>query len=750
MTLSEEELAGLRQRLQCNFAQIDEVFPHLLVGARSHLSAAGLEAWLEGASLICMIGRGVEPVLVYLEEMPEVAGQLGETVLERVAQAVWKLSRSPNGRAIPPFLQVMAEVARRLRTCERLAQYMELIFDMMERTTGSIHGFHATQPSPGLPHLLRNMPFLLSQLSLDGLRNWVDYGIRHYSHHPQRQEAYFSLELADSRAMLHKERQGCLLQDHERALGQYLQAFWQQDAWLVPYSETLDAQTHPKPYFDEAGMRVPDVYTDLDGVAGLDRYRALLAHMAAHRRWSGRVVADNYSPLQRMAIEVLEDSRVEWLAMQQWPGLRQLWRHLHPRPAEDACDELRYACVRHRLAMLSWALLNPEDHGYRHEEIRRTVAAFQQAMQADNSTQAMVRLALTFVARTRVQADQQASVWFEDTEVSYRDDNRHLWLFIEEGDEEEAFDKKKREVSPEEAERLPPRLYPEWDHQSQAYLPDWASVYEILHPPGDASRIDRLLERHAALAKRMKRVLDLLKPQDHVRVRFQEEGSELDLDIALRSLIDYRCKVQPDPRINFRMEHNHRDIAVTLLLDLSESLNETVPGGEQTLLELNQEATALLAWAIEQLGDRLAIAGFHSNTRHEIRYLHIKGFGEAWDDTVKARLAAMEAGWSTRMGAALRHAGSLLAKRREEKRLLLVVTDGEPSDVDVQDEDHLLQDARKAVQELSQQNIHVHCISLDPNADEYMQTLFGRQYLVIDRVERLPEKLPQLFLSLTR
>jgi nitric oxide reductase NorD protein len=104
-----------------------------------------------------------------------------------------------------------------------------------------------------------------------------------------------------------------------------------------------------------------------------------------------------------------------------------------------------------------------------------------------------------------------------------------------------------------------------------------------------------------------------------------------------------------------------------LLLDLSESLNEKASGSEQTVLQLSQEAVSLLAWAVQQLGDPLAIAGFHSNTRHDVRYLHLKGFAEAWDDTVKARLAAMQAGYCTRMGAALRHAARTLSTQAADK-----------------------------------------------------------------------------------
>jgi nitric oxide reductase NorD protein len=202
---------------------------------------------------------------------------------------------------------------------------------------------------------------------------------------------------------------------------------------------------------------------------------------------------------------------------------------------------------------------------------------------------------------------------------------------------------------------------------AQSYRPDWVSVYEALHPSGDASLIDRLLAKHAVLARQLERLLDLLKPQDRVRLRYREEGSELDLDVALRSLIDWRAGVQPDPRILMSHRTDGRSIAVLLLLDLSASLNDEVPGTGQTRLAVSQEAVALLAWAIDRLGDPFAIAGFHSNTRHEVRYQHILGFSERWGEASKGRLAAVQAGYSTRMGAAMRHAAHYLGPRRSTR-----------------------------------------------------------------------------------
>jgi len=62
----------------------------------------------------------------------------------------------------------------------------------------------------------------------------------------------------------------------------------------------------------------------------------------------------------------------------------------------------------------------------------------------------------------------------------------------------------------------------------------------------------------------------------------------------------------------------------------------------------------------------------------------------------------------------------------------------------------LISDTKKAVDELSSKGMNSYCISLDRKADDYIQDIFGAGgYTIIDHVEKLPEKLPLLFASLT-
>lgn len=743
------ELHQLREKLDSRFPQVDDVFEECIKEAKAVLSPLGIEQYIEQARFLGKMGRGVEPMIIFLQEWPQTANILGEKSLECIKETIHAIWKSPNGSAITAFLESLPAISRRLPSEDLLKEYLAVTVDLMNRTSTSIHGIHKTYASPSLVDFIQHSPQLLGVMSISGIKKWVDYGVRNYHHHPENQRAFFQLKSSDSKAVMQRERSGTLLVDNTRKLDLYLLGLWNETELLVPYPTGIDESLIHAPYYDHAGIRLPDVYEDLNEIPGIDRYRATLAHMAGHRTWSTPIFADNFSPLQRLAVEFIEDARIDFLIIKQYPGLENLLLSLHPKPIEGECDPQSHSCIRHRLAMLSRAIIDI-NHGYQDAEIQRYSEKIRRLLaKEDLSTQEVLNIALSYVAKTRLQSDQLPQTYFKDTEISYRDDNRHLWKFYELSDDEEQFDLKPATDSAEEIQALPPRHYPEWDYTSQTYRPDWVSLYEGLHPAGDPREIDQILEKHSVLAKRLKRLFDLLKPQNQVRIRYQEEGDELDLDVALRSLIDLKSGNQPDLRINMSHKTNGRSIAVMLLLDLSESLNAKIESSNQSILELSQEAVALFASSMDTLGDPFAIAGFHSNSRHDVNYLHIKGYSESWNEDVKGRLANLNAKHSTRMGAAMRHAAHYLNGQTADKKLMIVLTDGEPSDIDVSDENVLIQDARQAVIELDHMGIFTYCINLDRNADQYVGNIFGKQFTVIDHIEKLPEQLPRLFMALT-
>ena len=726
--------------LNCAFGSVIDVFHKNIEHAQLKLTESDLKYYYKGAEFLAKIGQGDGLSIAFLKVMPWVGGFYGEGAIKKITDfAYQKISRTPNKDAVEPFLISLIDVIEHTNA-DQLDDYLNFIEYHLNKTTISIHGIHDTHESPSLKSLI------------EGIYEWANYGLRYFQDHPERQEEYFSLSTADSKAVFQRQRKGALFTDLERPINLFQQALWKTDFMYAPYSPDFEKLEHFHPYLENDIIRLPDIYTEFNGVSPCRRYMALVSHLIAHHQFTTRVVADNVSPQQRFFAEVFEDARVEYLAFQEYPGLKKLWLGLIPHPEEDACNDEKQSCVRHRAILLARALID-DNHSYKNPVLLEFVEKFKTLMaNGESSSQDSLDLGILYLVKTHQVSDSLPNMYFDNTEVSYRDDNRSMWLFIEAYDEDDEIFQNENKVEEDEddIEIIPPHYYDEWDYAYDSYKPDWAAVYERLHSHTDASKIDRILDKHASLVKQLKKVLDILKPQNKKRIRYQEEGAELDLDIALRSVIDIKNGSQPDTRINVDFEHDSRSVSVLLLLDLSESLNETVGSSGQTILELSQEAVSLLAWAVEQLGDNFAIAGFNSDTRQKVMYYHIKGYGEHWDDTVKSRLADLKAEFSTRMGAAIRHGAHYLDLQQSDKKLMLILTDGEPADIDMHDPKALIQDAHKAVQEAQQKGMYPYCISLDKKADEYIADIFGSHYSVVDRIESLPKELPQLFLSLTK
>ena len=153
---------------------------------------------------------------------------------------------------------------------------------------------------------------------------------------------------------------------------------------------------------------------------------------------------------------------------------------------------------------------------------------------------------------------------------------------------------------------------------------------------------------------------------------------------------------------------------------------------------------------MSELDDPFAISAFCSDGKEDVHYYRIKNFNSPYDSTARAYLAGLKGKLSTRIGIAMRHATQDLIVQRTHRRLLLVISDGEPSDIDVEDKNYLVEDARKVVKSASQLGIDTFCVGLDAGGDNYLHKIFGRKNVaVIDTLNRLPEKLPMLYLRLT-
>jgi hypothetical protein len=758
---------------------LDDLGPHAAEVLRASwqeasraLTPRGLEDYLRGARALHALGRGAEPVANFIREAPAVAREAGEEAVAGLLRCALSLASKTSGSVIALAIAASPTAARRLADPELFDGWLRLVEQLV------------AQAPRGVRPLLENLDRLLAVLTLGGLRRWALWGAKAHATDFAAQERYFALASPDALAILQQERRGTLLVDVHRRLSMYLRALWGREFWLRPAAgEREDA----RPFIADFTIHLPDALDDAPGAAATDLYRAMAAHAAAHLAYTREAMsAEGLNALQVAAIGAIEDARVEALAARDFPGLATAWRHLHrATPADDGRIGAYLGRVARALADPAYEDPHPVVAAARRRWTESALPRDSNRVSWDEGVALahdLARLRLPFHPRE----DRAA--------VAYRDDNRYLWdfdeaealagaapwqdrqvrrrvslmEFVNEVDVEGAGDDAQEiwtlptELLPDdggpswnEREGRPPAAdpvrYPEWDYRLQVERPDWCTVLESRAAPGEASAIDALVAANKPLAERLRRLIEALQPEGVQRLRRQEEGDELDLEAAVRAAVDLRLGATPDTRVHRRSVRRVRDLAILFLLDLSQSTNDRVRSGEATVLDLTREATALLADAMAKLGDPFAIHGFCSNGRHEVDYRRFKDFGEAHGPATKARLAAMKGELSTRMGAAMRHAGRLLARRPERKRLLVVLTDGAPSDVDVRDPQHLRADARKAVEALGRAGVATFCVSLDPAADDYVSRIFGAgRYAVVDRVERLPERLPVLALGLLR
>ncbi len=736
----------------------------------------GLEAYLQGATSLKSLGRGTDLVVSFIQSAPAVAHEIGEDAVSDLLSTAIKMYSKTSAAVISLIFSTSPVAAARLGDLELFRGYLHLLDTMLG------------QAPRGIRPMLEQLDTLLAQLTLGGLRRWALWGAQAHKTDFEAQQLYFSLQSPESLGVLQKERKGTLFIDVQRRIGMYLRALWARDFYMRPTSGDFESREGYRPFIEGYIMHLPDAYDDHPACTGLELYRATAAHAACHVVYTTtQFDKTGLSALQMELIGLVEDARVEALALKNFPGLKQTWLPLHTvtPSAGDSAGVL--------MARLARAWIDSDyrdDHPWvmagRQKFYEHAAQLDSPALSRDIGLQLADELSALNISYSPVN---------DDVASPYRDDNSYMWEFADQlesgqmvagvrvqqlrktsslmemlntldvpgaGDDaneiwvlpSEFFrDEESLSVNQQEGREPPPQPYhyAEWDYQMQLDRPAWCTVLEKRAPPGEVAVIDEIVVKHKPLISRLKFLIEGMQPQGVQRIRKQEDGDEIDLNAAIRAMIEIRLGEQPDPRIMMRNVRKVRDLSVLLLIDLSASTNDLVRGSENSVLNLAREATVLLADALDKIGDPFALHGFDSDGRHDIEYFRYKDFDAPYDDKAKARLAGMRGDLSTRMGAAIRHAGSILKRQPSSKKLLLVVTDGEPADNDVRDPQYLRFDAKKSVEELGRNGISTYCLSLDPGADQYVSRIFGaKNYMVMDNVQRLPEKLPMLYMGLTR
>ncbi|MDI1260686.1 VWA domain-containing protein [Aquabacterium sp.] len=279
--------------------------------------------------------------------------------------------------------------------------------------------------------------------------------------------------------------------------------------------------------------------------------------------------------------------------------------------------------------------------------------------------------------------------------------------------------------------------YPEWDWQIGAYRDPGATVLIRTASAGPQQWVEDTLTQRRGMLHDIRRRFELLRAQ-RVRVCRQLDGDDIDLQAYTEGHADFRAGLPLSQRLYQSERRGRRDMAIMLLIDVSGSTDGWIAPNRR-VIDVEREALLLVCIALEGLADPYSVLAFSGEGPQGVVVRNIKRFDERYGDAVAQRIAGLEPEHYTRAGAAIRHASALLMGEPAQHRLLLLLSDGKPNDVDHYEGRHGVEDMRQAVSEAKLQGISPFCLTIDRQAPNYLPAVFGpHQYALLHRPELLP------------
>jgi nitric oxide reductase NorD protein len=286
---------------------------------------------------------------------------------------------------------------------------------------------------------------------------------------------------------------------------------------------------------------------------------------------------------------------------------------------------------------------------------------------------------------------------------------------------------------------------PEWDYKKQILQADRCLLQPMLPKDAKTAKLPMRLQK---IAKTIQAQFEQLRSVRYW-LKAQPQGEELDLSAWLDFHVESKIAPSAEKGLFKSFRGNNRDLSCLLLADLSMSTDAHLDN-KNRVIDVVQDSLLLFGEALQSVGDNFAMYGFSSVKRHNVRFTMLKNFNENYSDHVRGRIQAIRPGFYTRMGAAIRQATQVINEQKSSEKLLLILTDGKPNDIDHYEGRFGIEDTHQAINEAKQLGIKPFCITIDTDAQAYLPYIFGSDgFTVILRPAQLPIRLPQLYHQLT-
>jgi len=288
-------------------------------------------------------------------------------------------------------------------------------------------------------------------------------------------------------------------------------------------------------------------------------------------------------------------------------------------------------------------------------------------------------------------------------------------------------------------------LRDEWDYKKESYLKNYVCIKPHISVHVEPIALPLRLTK---MMKKIQAELDLME-LDRIKIDNLPYGDELNFD-AWIEYKGHQNKSNHSQRFFQSYQKKTRDMATLILADISLSTEAGVTQ-DIRVIDMIQDSLMVFAESLQRLEDKFAIYAFSSIKNKKVNFHIIKNFKEKYSDLVRGRIDVLKPGYYTRLGAAIRESAKILDKQQSSNKLLLILSDGKPNDVDKYDGRYGIEDTKKAIEEVKQKGMIPYCITIDVEAKEYLPYLFGRNsYAVIRDAKKLPKVLTQIYMNLTK
>ena len=631
--------------------------------------------------------------------------------------------------------------------------------------------------------LLKEMSFLVEKMNVSQMEDWFLTCLRASSGDMEKRIKLLSLKDNEGLEWLGQSAGIKSFKEQENKLKIYTTAIWGMNINIkeIPISNTKSSIRRTA--FSNNFVRVPSSYPGFTGQLGEEVFRAAIMHAAAHMKFTHkRFEIGKLKPIQVAIISIIEDARVELLSIKEFPGLKELWIPYHMATGESKNLNKAYGPLTSRtlFSRLSRALVD-ENYIDGNGWINRAKDMFFKKKNRWNDqtlSRELGNILGNDIGQMRIQFNPKDYL----PDPIYRDENSGIWNFDNENTKDfeelqtgiESYQIERKETDDAEKNfenstvieplaKIAPNkvsqskeaeiisLQPEFDYKSGRENFNWCKIKKYNFENKSNYYLNNFLYENSKIVSNIKNLIESSNISQPVKLKKQHDGEELDLDSCIESIIDIKRGSTPSNKIYKKTNRKGRDLLVSILVDISESTNDFIKDTNKRIFSSIIEATGILSEAINKSGDDFGLATFCSNKRDDVRYWKIKDFKDKLNKSHINKLESMKPGFSTRLGAAVRQAGDELVSQTNYRKLLLIISDGEPSDIDVDDKEYLVEDAKYAVKRLAYNGIDVFCVGVESESNKNLSRIFGnKNYVIIKSASELQKKLPLIYLTLSR